>query len=483
MNTVDDKADPPIMRALPETGRPLEADQTKNEYLPAVDQRDLDAVAVDYVAPLAGVITILYLLLAALYALVLSPHYSWLMTGLALTSSVIAFSIFLAGRNDSIKPAFAHFMMTIMAFVVMANAVAHMQLTDDTRHSTSLILLFIGTGLFYLSRTWLALVYAATLGIWVYFIPEILNADDLLHYAFMPLGAGGLGIVTFIGRMRAQRRIIALRNQDRMREKLLQDALQRVQLGLAAERESKAKSDFLANMSHELRTPLNAIVGFSEIMDHEMFGKLENEQYKGYVKNIYTSGQHLISLVNDILDLSKVDVQMMSTEESLVDVDRISDGCLTLMSERAARNEVSIGYIGCDAVKAIFTDARRLKQILINLLSNAVKFTEPGGVVWLKTGVEEGCGVYFSVRDTGIGMTEEQLAQACMPFWQAESSLERKHEGTGLGLALVQEFAQLLGGHLKLSSAPGAGTTATVWFPEKCLRPPEAISEHDAAHV
>lgn len=477
MRAVIDQADKPDSPAPAVT--PDVWPETREENL-RTTQEELNATVLESLTPLAGAVAVVFLLFAVSHVLILPQPASTIMFAIAMATVVSSSAIFVSARHGAIPASKAHPAVAAISILILINSSAHLGLMHEAEQSTNFFLLIVGASLFFLSVPWFAATYAVIAVTWVAVAPQVVSSAEFLHFSYMQAGSFFIGIAAFAARLRTHRKLIALRKHDKAREKLLEDALEKVQLGLAAERESKAKSEFLANMSHELRTPLNAIVGFSEIMDHEMFGNIENEQYKGYVRDIFNSGQHLLSLVNDILDLSKIDVQMMTAEECLVDVDRVANGCLNLVSDRAARNEVSVGYIDDDRVKALFTDERRLKQILINLLSNAVKFTPADGVVWLKVGLEPGRGAYFSVRDTGIGMTAEQLEQACTPFWQAESDIGRKYQGTGLGLALAKEFAQLLGGRLTLKSAPGAGTTATLWMPESCLRPAEAI-EHDDA--
>lgn len=228
---------------------------------------------------------------------------------------------------------------------------------------------------------------------------------------------------------------------------------------------SQAKSAFLANMSHELRTPLNAIIGFSEIISHEMFGPVENERYLNYIKEINNSGNHLLNLVNDVLDLSKVESGKMKISEEPVDVAGEIEACLRSMDGRADKAGIAmIRNVSAD-LPSLLADPRSIKQIILNLLSNAVKFTRRGGSVNVSALVDrDGCFV-IKVSDTGIGISEENLTRLTTPFTQVESALSREFSGTGLGLPLVRSLAGLHGGSLKLESRLGVGTSATIYLP------------------
>ena len=232
-----------------------------------------------------------------------------------------------------------------------------------------------------------------------------------------------------------------------------------------AEEANRAKSDFLALMSHELRTPLNAIIGFSEIIKSEMMGPLGNPKYREYASDVFDSGQHLLGLINDILDLSKIEAGKMELEEKDVDVAEVIGSCLRLVTERAAKGGVKLITEIPDDLPALRIDERTLKQILLNLLSNAVKFTPEGGSVTVETWFRPESGFVLQVADTGVGIALEDIPKALTPFGQVGSRLDRKYEGTGLGLPLTKSLVEMSSGSLDLQSEVGAGTTVTVRFP------------------
>jgi signal transduction histidine kinase len=231
-----------------------------------------------------------------------------------------------------------------------------------------------------------------------------------------------------------------------------------------AEAASRAKSEFLANMSHELRTPLNAIIGFAEVIERETFGPT-GERYREYAGDIHGSGRHLLQVINDILDLAKVEAGQMLLHEARVDAALVMQGCVRLIKPRAAKSNVRLQTNFDPHLPVLQADEARLRQIGLNLLSNAVKFTKAGGRVSIATGLDGDGGIVIAVTDTGIGMTADEIVIALEPFQQVTSSLSRTNEGTGLGLPLTKTLVGLHGGRLDIASVPGRGTTVTVSFP------------------
>jgi signal transduction histidine kinase len=249
----------------------------------------------------------------------------------------------------------------------------------------------------------------------------------------------------------------------------------------SAEAANKAKTGFLANMSHELRTPLNAIIGFAEVLEGEVMGKLGNHKYHDYAKDIRESGQHLLSLINDLLDLSKAEAGKLELYEVEMDLQGAIKQSIAMVQSRASANSIAMTCVAPDDLPGIYADERKIKQVLLNLLTNAVKFTPEGGEV----AVEVSCNTTqlgFTVRDSGIGIDERDLAKVMEPFAQVDSSLNRKYDGTGLGLPLVKSLVELHGGNMEIRSEPGHGTRVAVTLPPSRLRPfpPEAGATVDA---
>jgi signal transduction histidine kinase len=233
--------------------------------------------------------------------------------------------------------------------------------------------------------------------------------------------------------------------------------------GRQLELASQHKSEFLANMSHELRTPLNAIIGFSEVLIQHMFGEL-NEKQDEYLKDIYASGQHLLSLINDILDLSKIEAGRMELTPAPFHLPSALENAVTLVRERAARHAIALHLDLDPRLGELVGDERKVKQVLLNLLSNAVKFTPEGGRISVKAGLTDGA-VEISVTDSGIGIAPEDQAAIFEEFRQVGSDDARKQEGSGLGLTLARKFVELHGGRIWVESEVGRGSTFTFTLP------------------
>jgi PAS domain S-box-containing protein len=232
-----------------------------------------------------------------------------------------------------------------------------------------------------------------------------------------------------------------------------------------AEKASSAKSDFLAKISHEIRTPLNAIIGFSEVMMQERFGPVGNERYRQYLKDIHTSGGHLVSLLNDLLDLSKIEAGRLELEFSDVDLNELTQQSVALMQPQASRERIIIRTSLGPTLPAVTADARSVRQILLNLLSNSIKFTGVGGQVIVSTARGDDGDVVLRVRDTGVGMSEQDIAVAMEPFRQLATSARWGSGGTGLGLPLTKALAEANRASFKIRSAVNTGTLVEVAFP------------------
>jgi len=234
---------------------------------------------------------------------------------------------------------------------------------------------------------------------------------------------------------------------------------------MMAELANKTKSEFLANMSHELRTPLNAILGFSEMMSQKVFGELGARQYDEYAGHIHGSGKHLLDIINDILDLSKVESGRLVVNATNIDLKQVFDDARTVLLPRAQKRGVNIGVHVDQDVPFLVADHRLVKQILLNLLSNGVKFTDKRGRVNMIAHLCKEGGIQIEVIDTGIGMSPDELEVALTPFGQAGTTMTRSHEGTGLGLPLVKSLVELHGGELFIRSTKDVGTTVHILFP------------------
>ena len=239
------------------------------------------------------------------------------------------------------------------------------------------------------------------------------------------------------------------------------------QARLEAESASQAKSAFLATMSHELRTPLNAILGFSEIMMLETFGPLGSPNYRDYSRDIYDSGAHLLRVINDVLDLSKVEAGRLELNRTDIDVDDTIEMALRFFRERSKKAGLTLTAQIEPGLAPLYADERVLRQCILNLVSNAIKFTPAGGTIIVSVRSEPSAWTVISVADNGIGIAEADLPKVLAPFGQADNAYTRKHDGTGLGLPLVKSFTEMHGGSFEIKSALGVGTTVTIRFPPR----------------
>jgi len=232
----------------------------------------------------------------------------------------------------------------------------------------------------------------------------------------------------------------------------------------AAESANRSKSLFLANMSHELRTPLNAIIGFSEIIQGEMMGPLGDHRYLDYARDIHNAGKHLLEIINDILDMSKIESGKFKLDAEWTDIGELVEGVLHMVRARAREAGLAL-HAAAAGLPSVFCERRVLRQVLLNLIGNAIKFTPSGGRIDIDAKMTAEGGIMVSVADTGIGIAPQNIPLALTPFGQIELTLSRAHGGVGLGLPLSQRLAELHGGRLQIESAIGRGTTVSVTLP------------------
>ncbi len=239
----------------------------------------------------------------------------------------------------------------------------------------------------------------------------------------------------------------------------------------AAELSNRAKSEFLAHMSHELRTPLNCVIGFSQILMNEMFGPLGRDSYREYAADIHTAGHHLLGLISDVLDISKIEAGEFEIFDAPVDIGAVLINCMTMMRDRADSAGVTVAVEFDHDLPQLMADELRIKQIILNLLSNSIKFTPPAGAVRVSANIEANGDMMLSVSDTGIGIAPENLERVLAPFEQVRSATTLTHEGTGLGLYLVKTLSEMHQGRVEVTSEPGKGTRVSVRLPATRVLP------------
>ncbi len=362
------------------------------------------------------------------------------------------------------QPLLALAMLTSGMGIILMTSVMHGEFRAHYYAGLIMVVIYCGSliRLKFFHSLWISLLLVALYQVVIFFINPLPTHLAINNDFFLAMSTG-VGLFSgYIQEMYIRRGYIS--------QKIIEDKNAVTTLLLhEANQANKSKSEFLATMSHEFRTPLNAIIGFSDIIRNQVFGAVGNKQYADYANDINASGQHLLAIINDILDLAKADAGKVVLAEREVDLTDVLRRCVRMCHERAQSGKVRLLFPDCTEPVYVFGDERLLLQVAINLVSNAVKFTPEGGDVRLTLQARPDEGVIMKVADTGIGIKQEDVPRVLRPFEQVESSYARKHGGSGLGLPYADRLVRLHGGELILQSILGRGTTVTVRLPPERL--------------
>lgn len=375
------------------------------------------------------------------------------------------------------SPSFTHRSAGWLSFTMLLPGIAVVYMTAEASgpgaflyYGGIVVVLSYSNCLWRLSYIYSTIVSLCILGAyeWVALYVNPLPFDIFLSNSTFLASAAGISLfLNFVQEYQLRRSFVdneQLRIERTRSERLLS----------RSEAANRAKNDFLAIMSHELRTPLNAIIGFSEIIANQMFGPVGQEKYADYAGDIRSSGTHLLSIINDILDISKAEAGKLSLEEEPIDPVESLNLAMHMFRQRASEIGVDLTFRVRDDIPWIIADPRLFNQVAINLTSNALKFTPEGGRVWIEIGLDAKGNLAMTVRDTGIGIRKDDVERIFEPFVQVENAMARSHHGTGLGLPLVRKIMTLHGGSITLESVVDEGTTATAIFPKSRFVAPEA---------
>jgi signal transduction histidine kinase len=392
--------------------------------------------------------------------------------------------IFLAAAAMTYVPAFDTFAQSVLSIAMIAPGIGVVIMTAimpppfNSLYYAGLIMVVIyGSSLVrlrFVNSVFISLLLVALYQIVSIFINPI-PFKDYLNNNFFLVMATAVGLFSayiqemYIRRSYKSQKVIEAKNEAANL------------LLIEADKANKAKSEFLANMSHELRTPLNAIIGFSDILKRQLFGNLGDPRYSEYVTDINDSGNHLLAIINDILDLAKAEAGKLTLQEEDIDLVRCLDDAMRMCRGRAVTAGVNLNF--ANASESIYghVDERLIRQIVLNLLTNAIKFTNEGGKVTLSIAADPEHGILIEVQDTGIGIAQQDIARVIRPFEQVETVLSRSHGGTGLGLPLTSKLTELHGGTFDIQSQVGKGTTVVVRLPAERLRESPVVALQHAS--
>lgn len=435
----------------------------------------LDVAVSTNARPMSLGLGLLYTLLTVMHALVQPVPVRDPMVVIALGSALGLLSLHLTIRRRPVPAHWGNRLGASMAMVVLLNSLAHLVLSGDMKLTSNISILLIGIGAYFLHVRWFAGLSGVTLLAWGLVVAFIPNSGDIVHYAIWQAESLLVATVLFVTRSGLVARLARLHLQDERQKAELADAIRIAENNReAAEAASRAKSAFLANMSHEMRTPLTSILGYNELLQLQVGSEA---QITSDLQKINQAGIHLLSLINNVLDLSQIEAGRMSLRLETFPIANVVNEVVTTAWPLVTKNS-NILYTHLDeGLTSIYADRAKLRQILLNLVSNAAKFTEQGTItlaVWMEPAVEiqpddDGADArsfaVFQVRDTGIGLSPEQINKLFVEFQQGEELSSHRYGGAGLGLALSRRLCRLMGGDIAGTGEPDHGATFTVRIP------------------
>jgi len=448
------------------------ADQPDTEAAPGAvmaTQADRDAVTHRIIPALSLCAGAGYVMIAAGGMTILDDGPHTVLALSALASVLISVAIYSAFRSGYVQVRHANAIMMVFSVLFIGNAILNFAFVGEHHQATNLGLAMVVLGLFHLSIPCIITSYALGLVAWGIFVQPVWMGTPVTHYNLFFFFATVLSVAAFVVRWRMHNTQIIADKQAAEREEALVQAFNRTQVAEQAASTERARSEFLSNMSHELRTPLNAIIGFSELLERELFGSVGSHQNQEYVREIHASGQNLLQLLNDLLDLASISVSGFDTNPHMFDFESLAHRCINIACAREPKKKLTVSATISPETATLYTDERRIKQILVHLLSNAVKFNREKGWVRLESQREADGQITIRISDSGRGMNANEIKKAFEPFWQASADIARTHAGAGVGIAITNELARSLGGRLELESKPGVGTTATLWLPPSVI--------------
>lgn len=432
-------------------------------------QADLNEITLRAIRILSLFVMGGYAVIGLGHALILPDSTRDIMVVAAGASVFSAALVFLFVHAGLVKAAWSNWLVQFFAVVLLANSALHMLLSGESHQAVHIGLIIASFGLFHLSLAHFWLSYALAIGTWIVLLQPTLPPQLAFHYDFYLLVSTIVALTALVLRRRAHCATIRAEKVAVIREQKIKQTMERVRIAEVVADHERAKQEFISNMSHELRTPLNAIIGFSEMLQQEMFGPVGSDQNKDYVNEIHNSGQKLLTHLNDLLDLSSISLVDDIDDSRTFDLGDVIERSVNIARARQHRPLVKVRVNEPTNPIILYAEQRHVMAAMVHLVSNAIKFNHAEGRVDIMFGVTEGDEAFISIADTGRGMTREQQQQALEPFWQHEGTMSRSYDGIGLGLAITSEMAKRLDGRLAFKSEPGCGTTVTLTLPPDVL--------------